>query len=101
MDVCLTDTLRRTYCTDLITISCVPFSNDSSSLRAFFQFIAASRWLGFRMDSIMYVLLVLVSFLVVVVQQTGKILISQLIRAFAFNTEQYAFSNHYFFNLIL
>jgi ATP-binding cassette subfamily C (CFTR/MRP) protein 4 len=37
--------------------------------RAFFSFIAASRWVGFRMDAIMFLLMVLVSFLSVLFQQ--------------------------------
>ena len=37
--------------------------------RAFFSFIAASRWAGFRMDAIMFLLMVLVSFLSVLFQQ--------------------------------
>lgn len=37
--------------------------------RAFFSFIAASRWVGFRMDAIMFALMVLVSFLSVLFQQ--------------------------------
>ena len=54
-------------------------ANDSSSFflkkfedahdahtRAFFSFIAASRWVGFRMDAIMFVLMSVVSFLAVV-----------------------------------
>eukprot|EP00429_Kryptoperidinium_foliaceum_P058889 CAMPEP_0176093518 /NCGR_PEP_ID=MMETSP0120_2-20121206/46861_1 /TAXON_ID=160619 /ORGANISM="Kryptoperidinium foliaceum, Strain CCMP 1326" /LENGTH=196 /DNA_ID=CAMNT_0017427455 /DNA_START=110 /DNA_END=697 /DNA_ORIENTATION=- len=37
--------------------------------RAFFSFIASSRWFGFRMDSIMFLLMALVSFLSVLFQQ--------------------------------
>ncbi len=43
-------------------------SHDSHT-RAFFSFIAASRWAGFRMDLIMFLLMVLVSFLSVLFQQ--------------------------------
>lgn len=39
--------------------------------RAFFSFIAASRWVGFRMDLIMFLLMALVSFLSVLFQQQG------------------------------
>lgn len=39
--------------------------------RAFFSFIACSRWVGFRMDSLMYILMCLVSFLSVLFQQRG------------------------------
>jgi ATP-binding cassette subfamily C (CFTR/MRP) protein 4 len=39
--------------------------------RAFFIFIASSRWLGFRMDSIMFVLLLFASFLSVLFQDQG------------------------------
>jgi ATP-binding cassette subfamily C (CFTR/MRP) protein 4 len=42
-----------------------------SHTRAFFSFIAASRWVGFRMDSIMFLLLSLVSFLAVLFQEQG------------------------------
>jgi ATP-binding cassette subfamily C (CFTR/MRP) protein 4 len=37
--------------------------------RSFFSFIAASRWVGFRMDSIMFMLMSIVSFLSVLFQQ--------------------------------
>merc|ERR1712232_1218095 len=37
--------------------------------RSFFMFMAASRWVGFRMDSIMFVLMSVVSFLAVVFHQ--------------------------------
>jgi ATP-binding cassette, subfamily C (CFTR/MRP), member 4 len=37
--------------------------------RAFFSFIACSRWVGFRMDSIMFLLMSLVSFLAVLFQE--------------------------------
>jgi ATP-binding cassette subfamily C (CFTR/MRP) protein 4 len=39
--------------------------------RAFWNFIAASRWLGFRLDLIMWVLLALVSFLAVFATEGG------------------------------
>jgi ATP-binding cassette subfamily C (CFTR/MRP) protein 4 len=39
--------------------------------RAFFSFIACSRWAGFRMDSIMFALMSMVSFLSVLFQQEG------------------------------
>lgn len=39
--------------------------------RAFFSFIACSRWAGFQMDSIMFALMSLVSFLSVLFQQQG------------------------------
>lgn len=42
-----------------------------SHTRAFFIFIASSRWLGFRMDAIMFVLLMFSSFLAVLVQDQG------------------------------
>ncbi len=42
-------------------------------IRAFFQFIAISRWLAFRLDAMMFVLLALCSFLAVIVKETGKI----------------------------
>lgn len=37
--------------------------------RAFFAFIACSRWLGFRMDSLMFIFLAIASFAAVVVQE--------------------------------
>jgi ATP-binding cassette subfamily C (CFTR/MRP) protein 4 len=46
-------------------------SAHNSHTRAFFSFIAASRWVGFRMDLIMFLLMVLVSFLSVLFQQQG------------------------------
>jgi len=39
--------------------------------RAFFAFIASSRWVGFRMDSIMYLFLSVAAFLAVLFQQQG------------------------------
>jgi ATP-binding cassette, subfamily C (CFTR/MRP), member 4 len=39
--------------------------------RAFFAFIAASRWVGFRMDAIMFVFLTLVVYLAVLFQDQG------------------------------
>jgi ATP-binding cassette, subfamily C (CFTR/MRP), member 4 len=39
--------------------------------RAFFSFIASSRWVGFRMDSIMFLLMAVVSFLSVLFQERG------------------------------
>ena len=39
--------------------------------RAFFSFIAASRWVGFRMDAIMFLFLAVVSYLSVWFHQTG------------------------------
>lgn len=39
--------------------------------RAFFSFIACSRWVGFRMDSLMFLLMSLVSFLAVLFQEQG------------------------------
>lgn len=39
--------------------------------RSFFSFIAASRWVGFRMDSIMFMLMSVVSFMAVLFQQQG------------------------------
>eukprot|EP00934_Nitzschia_sp_Nitz4_P006161 Nitzschia sp. Nitz4//scaffold366_size23882//2073//6107//NITZ4_008438-RA/size23882-processed-gene-0.30-mRNA-1//-1//CDS//3329549299//6151//frame0 len=39
--------------------------------RAFFSFIASSRWVGFRMDSIMFLLMSFVSFMSVIFQQQG------------------------------
>lgn len=39
--------------------------------RSFFSFIACSRWAGFRMDSIMFALMSMVSFLSVLFQQQG------------------------------
>lgn len=39
--------------------------------RAFFSFIAASRWVGFRMDAIMFVFLTLVVYLAVLFQDQG------------------------------
>lgn len=39
--------------------------------RSFFSFISASRWVGFRMDSIMFMLMSVVSFLAVLFQQQG------------------------------
>ena len=39
--------------------------------RAFWAFIASSRWLGFRMDFIMWLLLTLISFLSVLVNERG------------------------------
>ena len=39
--------------------------------RAFFSFIASSRWVGFRMDSLMFLLMTLVSFLAVLFQHQG------------------------------
>lgn len=39
--------------------------------RAFFAFIAASRWVGFRMDCIMFLFLSLVVYLAVLFQQQG------------------------------
>jgi ATP-binding cassette subfamily C (CFTR/MRP) protein 4 len=46
-------------------------SAHNSHTRAFFSFIAASRWVGFRMDLIMFLLMVLVSFLSVLFTQQG------------------------------
>lgn len=37
--------------------------------RSFFSFISASRWVGFRMDAIMFVLMSVVSFLAVIFQR--------------------------------
>lgn len=42
-----------------------------SHTRAFFAFIAASRWVGFRMDGIMMLFLSLVAYLAVLFQQEG------------------------------
>ena len=39
--------------------------------RAFFSFIAASRWVGFRMDAIMFFFVTLVAYLAVLFQQEG------------------------------
>ena len=39
--------------------------------RAFFSFIASSRWVGFRMDSLMFLLMAMVSFLAVSFQNLG------------------------------
>mmetsp|Transcript_875 Transcript_875/g.1738 ORF Transcript_875/g.1738 Transcript_875/m.1738 type:complete len:561 (+) Transcript_875:2543-4225(+) len=39
--------------------------------RTFFMFLSASRWLGFRMDSIVFTFMATVSFLAVVVQNEG------------------------------
>jgi len=47
--------------------------------RAFFSFIAASRWVGFRMDVIMFLLMVLVSFLSVLFQQQSWFMIDPAI----------------------
>ena len=44
-------------------------SSHDSHTRAFFSFIGASRWVGFRMDFIMFLLMSLVSFLSVLFQQ--------------------------------
>jgi ATP-binding cassette, subfamily C (CFTR/MRP), member 4 len=42
-----------------------------SHTRAFFSFIASSRWVGFRMDSLVFMLMSLVSFLSVLFQTQG------------------------------
>ena len=47
--------------------------------RAFFSFIAASRWVGFRMDALMFLLMVLVSFLSVLFQQQAWFVIDPAI----------------------
>eukprot|EP00538_Stauroneis_constricta_P012629 CAMPEP_0119552576 /NCGR_PEP_ID=MMETSP1352-20130426/5521_1 /TAXON_ID=265584 /ORGANISM="Stauroneis constricta, Strain CCMP1120" /LENGTH=1426 /DNA_ID=CAMNT_0007598827 /DNA_START=60 /DNA_END=4340 /DNA_ORIENTATION=+ len=46
-------------------------STHDSHTRAFFSFIAASRWVGFRMDSIMFLLMGFVSFLAVLFSERG------------------------------
>jgi ATP-binding cassette, subfamily C (CFTR/MRP), member 4 len=42
-----------------------------SHTRAFFSYIASSRWAGFRMDSLVFMLMSLVSFLSVLFQSQG------------------------------
>lgn len=42
-----------------------------SHTRAFFSFIASSRWVGFRMDSLVFMLLSIVSFMSVLFQTQG------------------------------
>lgn len=51
---------------------CQKFENaQNNHTRAFWNFIAASRWLGFRLDLIMWILLALVSFLAVFATEGG------------------------------
>lgn len=45
-----------------------------SNIRAFFIFIASSRWLGFRLDLILFYLVALCSFLAVLFNEQGKFL---------------------------
>jgi ATP-binding cassette, subfamily C (CFTR/MRP), member 4 len=44
-----------------------------SHTRAFFSYIASSRWAGFRMDSLVFMLMSLVSFLSVLFQTQGML----------------------------
>ena len=50
--------------------------NDHS--RAFFAFIAGSRWIGFRMDSIMFIVITTACYLAVLFNQQGTVFISLL-----------------------